>query len=304
MHIVKTFCLSVVLLCGVILLTASGMAKAASHTVSPSTRANVLHAMNTETFAYAQYHAFADEATRTHQPKLAHLWSTTGNDEYKDHFTTLAGQINLVGNDTANVKASIAAENEAISTYKQYAKQAQAQGCTTVAPRFNEFAEDEVTHHRLFTGALNALGGQGQVPQAPGLQAATIHRSTAVCGGQTEKNLTDAEHSEAQAWGEYTLFAQKAAHPGLGKLYTGIAAVELQDHFANAANLSGLVGTNAANLQESRAAEAGAIQMYTKYAKAAESAGDHTIAKTFRQIRGDEVMHGAAFKQAQANLVS
>lgn len=303
MYGVKVFRLLVILLFGVILLTMPGMAKAATLTISPSTRTNVLHAMNTETFAYAQYHAFADEATRTHQPNLAHLWSTTGDDEFKDHFTTQAGLVNLVGNDVANVKASIAAENEAISTYRQFAKQAQAQGCSTVAARFNEFAEDEVTHQRLFTSALKALEGQGQVPPAPSLQAATIHRSTAVCGGQTEKHLTDAEHSEAQAWGEYTLFAQKATHPGLGKLFIGIATVELQDHFANSSNLSGLVGTNAANLQEGRTAEAGAVQMYTKYADAADRAGDHSVANTFRQIRSDEEKHETSFKQAQANVV-
>ena len=167
-----------------------------------------------------------------------------------------------------------------------------------------EAADDEATHHRLFTSALHALPGQGQIPAPPPLHSATIHRSTAVCSGQTETNLTTAEHSEALAWGEYTLFAQKAAKTRLAQLFNGIAAVELQDHFANSAILSGLVGSNAANMQTSRTAEADAVQMYTTFASAATSAGEPLVAKAFRQFSGDEAKHEAAFKRALTNVTS
>lgn len=284
---------------------ASGRAAVATpSTVSPPTRANLLHAMNTEAFAYAQYHAYADGAKQSSQPNFAQLWSTTGDEQFHDHFTTEAGLAGLGGSNVENVNASIAAEKEAISTYQQFAKQALAQGCPTVATRFTEMADDEATHHRLFSSALNALTEQGQVPDPPPLHPTTIHRSTAACGGQTETNLTTAEHSEALAWGEYTLFAQKAANTRLATLFNGIAAVEFQDHFANSAILSGLVGSNAANLQASRTAEADAVQMYTKFASAADSAGEPLVAKAFRQFSGDEAKHEAAFTQALTNVTS
>jgi rubrerythrin len=301
---------------GLVLVALSGLALPRPTATSPlnsvlvpalhsSTRANLLHAMNSESFAYASYHAYADGAMQSGHRGLALLWSTIGDVEYYDHFTTEAGLVGLVGSNVANLKASIAAEAEAVTTYTKFAQQAKAQGCSKVATYFTESAGDEAVHQRLFTQALNALQGHGQVPAPPPLQPTTIHRSTAVCGGQTETNLTTAEYSEALAWGEYTLFAQQAANTGqakLAKLFTGIAAVELQDHFASEAVLSGLVGSNVANLKASIASEAGAVQMYTKFANEADRVGDHTVATAFREIRSDEEGHEASFKQALANL--
>lgn len=295
MHASKILSVLMVALSFILSATSGRAAVVTAPTVSPSTRADLLHAMNTEAFAYAQYHAYANGARQSNQPNLAQLWSTTGDEQFRDHFTTEANLVGLVGSNTDNIKASMAAENEAISTYQRFAKQAQAQGCPTVATRFTEMADDEATHHRLFTSALKALAGQGQVPAPPPLHSATIHRSTAVCGGQTETNLTTAQHSEALAWGEYTLFAQKAANTGLAALFKGVAAVELQDHFANSAILSGLVGSNAANLQTSRTAETDAVRMYTKFASAADSAGEPLVAKTFRHFSNDEAKHETAF---------
>lgn len=304
MHVSKILSILLVTLSFLLGVASGSAGVVAAPTVSPPTRANLLHAMNTEAFAYAQYHAYADGAKQSSQPNLAHIWSTTGDEQFHDHFTTEADLVGIVGSNAENVIASITAENEAISTYQRFAKQAQAQGCSTVATRFTEMADDEATHHRLFTSALHALPGQSQIPAPPLLHSTAIHRSTAVCSGQTETNLTTAEHSEALAWGEYTLFAQKAAKTRLAQLFNGIAAVELQDHFANSAILSGLVGRNAANVQASRTAEADAVQMYTTFASAATSAGESLVAKTFRQFRGDEAKHEAAFKRALANVTS
>ena len=305
-----------IIVLGSALVATSGLALAAPTSASvpksalapalqPSTKANLLYAMNTESFAYAQYHAYADGAMQSSHRDLALLWTTIGDVEFYDHFTTEAGLVGLVGSNTANLQAAIASEADAITMYTQFAKQAQSQGCSTVAARFTEIAGDESGHHSLFMQALNALQGHGQVPAPPPLNPTTIHRSTAVCGGQTETNLTTAEYSEALAWAQYTLYARQAANTGqakLAELFTGIAAVELEDHFASEAVLSGLVGSNAANLQDSISSEAGAIQMYTKFANQADSVGDHSVATTFREIRSDEEGHHASFQQALANL--
>src|SRR5665811_2635490 len=56
----------------------------------------------------------------------------------------------------------------------------------------------------------------------------------------------------------------------VAKLFSGTAQVELQEHFAGEAVLAGLVGTNAANLQESITGETWEhTTMYPGFAKRA-----------------------------------
>jgi rubrerythrin len=174
--------------------------------------------MNTESFAYAAYHAYADGAMQSDHRNLALLWSTIGDTEFYDHVTTEAALVGLVGSNVANVRAAIAAEAGAIKTYTEYADQSRSQGCPADATRFTEIAGDEAGHHRQFIQALNALQGHGQVPAAPPLQPTTIHRSTPICAGQTKTNLTTAANSEALAWVEYTLYTRQAADTGQPKL--------------------------------------------------------------------------------------
>jgi rubrerythrin len=291
----------------ILLFATSAMVQAAgTPNIHSSTRANLLHAMQGEAFAFAQYHAYAEGARQSGQKNLALLWDTIGDVEFYDHFVTEAGLFGLVGKNADNVRQAIKAEQNAIVTYKKDAMHAQEQHCPKVAEAFTEFAKDEATHEALFTAALKALQGKGQVPPPPAVHPVTIHRSTPACSSrQVQADLTAAEFDEAFARASYTMFASQAANTGqskLAELFAGIALVELQEHFAESANLSGLVRSNTDNLCASITAETDAVKMYSRFAQEADNVGDHTVAMTFREIRDDEAGHIQSFKQALAGL--
>ena len=69
---------------------------------------------------------------------------------------------------------------------------------------------------------------------------------------QTHDNVATALRGEAVAHARYLLFAAAARKRGetrLASMFDGIAAVELQEHFAELAQLVGLVGTDSDNVR-------------------------------------------------------
>src|SRR5665647_2233305 len=80
----------------------------------------------------------------------------------------------------------------------------------------------------------------------------------------------------------------------LAKLFSGTAQVELQEHFAGEAVLAGLVGTNAANLQDSIKGETWEHKkMYPGFATQATTDGCTAAAALFTEIAVDEGGHAA-----------
>jgi rubrerythrin len=110
-------------------------------------------------------------------------------------------------------------------------------------------------------------------------------------------------HGEALAYAKYKLWGGHAADADVGRLFTGNAEVERQEHFAEQANLSGLVGTTHRNLTNAIAGERyESTTMYPGFARRATAAGDTEAARLFTHNAGDEAGHAADFQKAQNTL--
>jgi rubrerythrin len=122
----------------------------------------------------------------------------------------------------------------------------------------------------------------------------------------TEENLLTAMHGEAFAYAKYMLYAEHARQSGnteLAGLFEKIAKEERLEHFAEEAELAGLVGTDADNLRDAIEGESYEIEtMYRQFAEKALAAGDSAAAARFEEILHDEMKHRDAFKVALTNI--
>jgi len=145
---------------------------------------------------------------------------------------------------------------------------------------------------------------------AAGSQLRLTHFATVGYNGemkeQTRDNLTTAMHGEAFAYAKYMLFAQHARGNGnveLADLFEKTAHVEFFEHFAEEAQLAGLVADDLENLRAAIAGEDYEVtQMYKTFAEEAAKAGDADAAARFNEVRGDETAHRAAFEAMLAKL--
>ena len=85
----------------------------------------------------------------------------------------------------------------------------------------------------------------------------------------------------------------------MARLFERTADVELGEHFKEEAALSGLVGSDRANLRDAIAGETFESQkMYPKFAQQANADSDSNAATTFSEIAHDESGHARAFGAA------
>ena len=123
---------------------------------------------------------------------------------------------------------------------------------------------------------------------------------------QTQANLLTALHGEAFAYAKYMLYAEHARQQGrkeLADLFEATARTELFEHFAEEAELAGLVGDDTANLREAIGGEAYEVDtMYRTFAEQAQAAGDNAAAARFVEVRQDETHHRDAFTEALNRL--
>lgn len=123
---------------------------------------------------------------------------------------------------------------------------------------------------------------------------------------QTLENLSTAMHGEAFAYAKYMLFAEHArrsGHAELAKLFTETARTERFQHFAEEAQLAGVVGSDADNLKDAIRGESYEVDtMYREFAGQAKAAGDAAAASRFEEVRQDEMGHRDAYKSALAKL--
>ena len=124
----------------------------------------------------------------------------------------------------------------------------------------------------------------------------------------TLDNLSTAMHGEAFAYVKYLLYAEHARKSGnteLADLFEKTANTERFEHFAEEAQLAGLVGSDADNLKDAIKGESYEIDtMYLEFAGKANTAGATAVADRFEEIRHDEVGHRDAFKMALKKLES
>jgi rubrerythrin len=112
--------------------------------------------------------------------------------------------------------------------------------------------------------------------------------------------LMRALHGEAFAYARYSLFAAAAQERGderLASLFGGMANVELHEHFAELAELAGLVGTDADNLATALQDENEEIEVtYPEFARRARQRGDEAVARRFEEIVEDERTHARSIE--------
>jgi rubrerythrin len=124
----------------------------------------------------------------------------------------------------------------------------------------------------------------------------------AVMNAKMRQNVLTALHGEAFAFARYKLFATQARETGdadLAAMFNGIAEVELEEHFAELAELIGLVGADADNIQAAiRDENAEVEEVYLRFAEEARAAGDSAAAERFDEIREDELAHEHALEAA------
>jgi rubrerythrin len=140
---------------------------------------------------------------------------------------------------------------------------------------------------------------------------ATAKKTTETLGTLDQKtldNLSTAMHGEAFAHVKYLLYADHARKNGnieLADLFEKTANTERFEHFAEEAQIAGLVGSDADNLKDAIKGESYEIDtMYLEFAQKAKVAGDTAAAARFEEIRHEEMGHRDAFKTALGKLES
>ena len=123
---------------------------------------------------------------------------------------------------------------------------------------------------------------------------------------QTYENVLTALRGEAVAHARYLLFAtaaRKRGEPRLASMFEGIAAVELQEHFDELAELAELVGTDADNIRAAIQDENLEVEWtYPKFAEQARSAGEVAVAERFEEMAEDEREHEKTLEGALEQL--
>jgi rubrerythrin len=123
---------------------------------------------------------------------------------------------------------------------------------------------------------------------------------------QTYENVLTALRGEAVAHARYLVFAVAARKRGearLASMFDGIAAVELQEHFAELAELAELVGTDADNIRAAILDENREVEVtYPRFAEQARAAGEVEVAERFEEIAEDEREHEKTLEQALERL--
>jgi len=125
---------------------------------------------------------------------------------------------------------------------------------------------------------------------------------------QTRKNLLTAMHGEAFAFVKYSLFAQQARQNGreaLATLFEETAHVERFEHFAEEAELCGVISNDSDNLRDAIQGESYEVEtMYREFAEQATAAGDTEAAARFAEVGRDELGHRDAFEKALKTLAT
>src|ERR1039458_7756952 len=99
---------------------------------------------------------------------------------------------------------------------------------------------------------------------------------------ETLDNLSTAMHGEAFAYVKYLLYgehARKSGNKELADLFEKTANTERFEHFAEEAQLAGLIGNDVNNLKDAIKGECYEIDtMYLEFAQKAKAAGDEAAA--------------------------
>jgi rubrerythrin len=152
----------ILLIGGLLSVTASSSPQQTPQKLNPQTRENLMTAMRGEAFAYAKYMAYAQAARENGNPAIADLFEQTAKVEHLEHFREMAELVQLAGTDAQNLEDAIRGETqESRAMYPKFADAAAAVGDVTAAERFREITKDEMKHRAMFEDARASLGKKG-----------------------------------------------------------------------------------------------------------------------------------------------
>lgn len=166
-----------------------------------------------------------------------------------------------------------------------------------------------MSHRSTRAVVIGALTVALSAPTAGAFAAAAVAASGTPAGSparaphpQTRKDLEQSMRGEAFAHASYRLYAEQAereGHVAVARLFERAAGVELNEHFREAAALSGLPAGDAADLRDAIAGEDYESQtMYPGFARQAKADGETAAADRFTEVARDEATHGQAFRTA------
>ncbi|WOP17703.1 rubrerythrin family protein [Raineyella sp. LH-20] len=121
---------------------------------SAGTLANLDTAMHGESFAYAKYMAYSEQARKSGHAAIARLFERTAEVELTEHFREEGNLSGLAGDTVANLTSAIDGESyETTTMYPTFAQQAIEAGDLSAASRFLEIGADEADHRDAFAKA-------------------------------------------------------------------------------------------------------------------------------------------------------
>lgn len=124
--------------------------------------------------------------------------------------------------------------------------------------------------------------------------------------GKTRGNIEASLRGEAFAYVKYNLYAAQARKEGyedIAKAFERIADQERLEHLAEFAQIYGLVGDTAKNLQDAIRDESKEVStIYPEFAAQARAEGVTAAAERFEEIARDEQNHVNEFKNLLQSL--
>ncbi|MCG3039796.1 rubrerythrin family protein [Streptomyces sp. S1A] len=154
----------------------------------------------------------------------------------------------------------------------------------------------------LGTAVSGAAATGNPAPEPPAKSAQAQAKKHGPLALSTVEDLRSSMQGEAYAHASYTFYAAQADREGkheAAKAFRTAAHTELWEHFAEQAELIGLVGSNEANLRHAIEGETHeAYSMYPTFAAQARQDGDIKAAELFTEIAADEDAHRKAFTTA------
>jgi rubrerythrin len=118
--------------------------------MSPRTKRNLNTAMQIEAFTHAKYLRFAARARMNENWDLARLFQAAADADRIDHFAKEADVAGLIANDSENLRDAVEDKRAEVAMYKQFAKEATADGDFTVADLFERVQTTVVTQADAF----------------------------------------------------------------------------------------------------------------------------------------------------------
>jgi rubrerythrin len=122
--------------------------------MNPRTKRNLNTALQSEAFTHAKYLRFAARARTNENWDLAQLFQTTADTDRTESFAKEAELAGLVANDSENLRCAMEEKQAEAAMYRQFAKEATADGDLVAATLFERMQTATVAQTQAFEAAF------------------------------------------------------------------------------------------------------------------------------------------------------